>query len=40
MENIICPECESEFKVVEEYSEYEVCYCPYCGEKLGESDGE
>jgi uncharacterized paraquat-inducible protein A len=40
METIICQECESEFKVVEEYSEFEIAYCPYCGDPLTEPDDE
>jgi uncharacterized CHY-type Zn-finger protein len=39
-EKIICQECESEFSVVESYSDYEIAYCPYCGEPLGELDDE
>jgi uncharacterized CHY-type Zn-finger protein len=34
-DTIICENCESEFRVEELESEYEVSFCPYCGEALG-----
>jgi predicted RNA-binding Zn-ribbon protein involved in translation (DUF1610 family) len=34
----ICENCESEFRVEELESEYELSYCPYCGEALGGDD--
>jgi uncharacterized paraquat-inducible protein A len=37
-DTIICQECESEFRVEELESDYEVCYCPFCGEPLTEND--
>jgi rRNA maturation endonuclease Nob1 len=40
MEEKICKECESEFRVEEIESEYEVQFCPYCGESLDEQDDE
>lgn len=31
---IICIQCESEFKIKELHSDYNIHYCPYCGEEL------
>lgn len=31
---VICVNCESEFKIKELYSDFNIHYCPYCGEEL------
>lgn len=33
-EIIICMDCESEFKISELHSDYEISFCPYCGTQL------
>lgn len=39
MENvIICENCESEFSVEAIESDYEVSFCPFCGEAIAGED--
>lgn len=37
-ENVICINCESEFRVEEVYSDFQIGFCPYCGESLEMSE--
>lgn len=39
-ENITCYSCESVFAVVEDYSEFDVQFCPYCGKSLEEHEDD
>jgi len=37
---IICVNCESEFKIKEIYSDHILHYCPYCGEEIEVEEDE
>ncbi len=35
-----CSSCESEFEIVELYSEAKMKFCPYCAEELNSEEDE
>lgn len=40
MKEIICIECESEFKIKILEADLPITYCPFCGSEIEQSDEE